>query len=231
MPRTYVAEDWVMCHVSAEPHSNVTSSSLRFDDTSLNDRGFFPSQLHHGRSPAESSSNPASPALPSAPEHSPPPVNLLEPIVDHDPQLNRRIHNHLWEDCADLEHVDRAILRAVLQHMTSPPASAPPISMPDATRMNNEPQPEQLSSTPTIIDRILSLPVDQLKLLSNLFTVALTDARSWGGLKPKSGFGSVSASPGIAGSPTMAKEDPLVIYHTLFTSLGVPMLPTVNNCP
>lgn len=173
---------------------------------------------------------PLLPALPSGLEHPPPLVNLLKPIFDHDPQLNRRIQNHLWEDCAGLEHVDRAILGAVLQHMPSPPAPAPPISMPDITRINDEqPQPESLSTAPTIIDRILSLPVDQLKLLSNLFSVALTDAHSWGGLKPKSGFGSVSASPGIAGSPTTAKEDPLVIYHTLFTSLGVPMLPTLNN--
>lgn len=168
---------------------------------------------------------PTPPSLPDLPHR---PAYQLRPIFDHDPLLNRRIQKHLWDDCVGLEHVDRAILGAVLQHMPAPAPPAPPIPPPNVPHSTIEQQPENVTS---IIDRILSLPVDQLKLLGNLFSVALTDARSWGGLKPKSGFGSLSGSPAISGSPSTPNEDPLVVYRPLFTSLGVSMFPTIIDQP
>lgn len=168
------------------------------------------------------------PSVPDFPRHSP---HLLRPIFDGDPLLNRRIQKHLWDDCVGLEHVDRAIIGAVLQHMPAVAHPNPPIRPPNVPHTTIEQQPEDTTTYTSIIDRILSLPVDQLKLLGNLFSVALTDARSWGGLKPKSGFGSLSGSPGFSGNPTTPSEDPLVIYHPLFTSLGVPMFPSVIDAP
>lgn len=170
-------------------------------------------------------------SMPDLPEQSARPAYLLQPIFDHDPLLNRRIQKHLWDDCVGLEHVDRAILGAVLQQMPASAAPAAPIPPPNVTNTTIQQQQEAPGTEISIIDRILSLPVDQLKLLGNLFSVALTDARSWGGLKPKSGFGSLSGSPAITGSPSTANEDPLVVYHALFTSLSVPMLPAIIDVP
>lgn len=118
-------------------------------------------------------------SLPGLPEKSRP-AHLLQPIFDHDFLLNQPIQKHLWDDRGGFERVDRAILGAVLQNMPVPQLRS---------RLRPQ-QPEGPSASTSIIDRILALPLDQLKLLGNLFLVALTDARSWGGLKPKSGSGS-----------------------------------------
>lgn len=111
-----------------------------------------------------------------------------------------------------MEHSERVVLTAVLQHMPVPAPSS--------------------DSTPSIVDRILALPFPLLKLLARLFATALLDARSWGGGKPKSGGADSTTTTNISTAETgtvdgdnSAPDNPLSKYSPLFAALGLSALP------
>lgn len=146
---------------------------------------------------------PLSPPADSSLPHPPPNLLVLpSPIFTHDPTSYARIQDRLW-GCVGLEHVDRAVLGAVLPHIPMSPDTS-------------------------ILDRILLLPATHLKLLANLISTGLTDARSWGGLRPRSRFSSVATTPLFAGTPLGDSQSPLLFYEPLFESLGLSALPPLT---
>lgn len=163
-------------------------------------------------------SPPLLPALlpPSTPSLAEVPFNLPPPLYRADPALWSRLNDHLWSTCGLLHH-ERATLGAVFQHLPTPAAPA----------------------TPGLIDRLLTLSVEHLRLLARLFTVALLHSRAWGGPRGSTAAttpatnASFSVSSSLRGSPSTSGAEPstLTIYEPLFAALAIPPLPAVQPPP
>lgn len=74
-------------------------------------------------------------------------------------------------------------------------------------------------------DRILGLPVEQLKLMAKLFTAALAGARSWGDT-PKSAPGTSSTPTPL---PSLGVSDPIIGYDSLFATLRIQPFPDMAS--
>lgn len=162
---------------------------------------------------------PPSPPLSNFSPPSPPtPISLLPPpLSEQHPPLLAHILTYL-HSCQGLDPADRLVLASVLQHA---PLPLPPPHLPP-------------SSQSPIIDRILALPVPDLKLLARLFTIALYDARSWGERRSLSNYEAVaSTTSSVSGSPSIgpagSPEQALDVYSSVFETLGISPFPVPTN--
>lgn len=103
------------------------------------------------------------------------------------------------------------------------PLPPSPGLLPSASLSNNS--TENLDRPIDFYDRILALPVEQLKLMAKLFTAALAGARSWGGT-PKSGPGTSSTPTPL---PSLGATDPILDYDSLFATLQIQPFPDTPN--
>lgn len=168
--------------------------------------------------------------------HSPvPSVSFLPPsILDRDARLLGKLLRHLWSS-PGLCHGERLVLGAVFQHMPlidtvddletsfDPDLEEAPFPPTSASSANdNESTPDRRNS---FYDRILALPVDQLKQMAKLFTAALAGARSWGGT-PKSAS-STASTPTLV--PSLGVTDPIINYDSLFSTLQIQPFPDMAS--
>lgn len=81
----------------------------------------------------------------------------------------------------------------------------------------------ELAETKSLITRILSLDSDNLKLLADLFTAGLLDARSWGGLRKGATRNGTPAttSTSVSGQTTPARPLTSSGYNDLFQHLAI----------
>lgn len=165
-----------------------------------------------------------------------PAVAFLPPsILDRDARLLGRLLRHLWSS-AGLCHGERLVLGAVFQHMPlidtgidleniiapdRAEAPFPPTSL--------SPLAGNIDSTSdrhdSFYDRILALPVEQLKLMAKLLTAALAGARSWGGTQ-KSASGTSSTPTPLT---SLGVSDPIVDYDSLFSTLQIQPFPDMPS--
>lgn len=174
------------------------------------------------------------PVIPSDIPSPIPPISFLPPsILDRDARLLGKLLRHLWS-CPGLCHGERLVLGAVFQHMplidtdnnlenlSDPDLDEAPLPLISPSPVNKNPRDDQHSS---LYDRILRLPVEQLKLMAKLFTAALAGARSWGGTQ--------KSEPGTSSTPTplssLGLSDPIVGYDSLFSTLQIQPFPDMAS--
>lgn len=170
--------------------------------------------------------------LPVLPLNPPPLLHgisfLPASILDSDTRLLGKLLRHLWSS-SGLCHGERLVLGAVFQHMPlidtdnrsllDNPLPRSPGLMPFGSLSNNI--HANFDRSNEFYDRILALPVEQLKLMAKLFTAALAGARSWGGT-PKSGPGTSSTPTPL---PSLGVSDPIIGYDSLFATLQIQPFP------
>lgn len=124
----------------------------------------------------------------------PPPLYLKDPFL-----YSQLIHFIMR--AYGLTEADRLVLLGVLKHM--------PVVQP--------------SETQSLVTRVMSLDRGHLKLLADLFTSSLLDARGWGGLRRVASSTSTAASTStsVSGQPTPAQPLVSTGYNDLFHLLSI----------
>lgn len=125
---------------------------------------------------------------------------LPPPLYSQDPALYGQLI-HFIQETFGLTEADRLVLLGVFKHI--------PVM--------------KLSDTNFLVTRVLSLDHDHLKILADLFTAGLLDARSWGGLRKGGTRNSTPASTSatVSGLTTPAKPLMSPGYNELFHRLAV----------
>lgn len=135
---------------------------------------------------------------------------LVQPVPSHsvfptslyfqDPPLYCKLI-HFIQDTCGLTEADRLVLLGVLKHM--------PVL--------------QLSESRLLVTRVLSLDQHHLKLLADLFTAGLLDARSWGGLRKGASRLGTSTTTSASASGLTTPAIPLTSpgFNELFQKLGI----------
>lgn len=125
---------------------------------------------------------------------------LPPPLYSQDPALYGQLI-HFIQETFGLTEADRLVLLGVLKHM--------PVM--------------KLSDTTLLVTRVLALDQEHLKLLADLFTAGLLDARSWGGLRKEGTRNTTPAmtSATVSGHTTPAKPLMSPGYNELFHQLSI----------
>lgn len=125
---------------------------------------------------------------------------LPPPLYSQNPALYGHLI-HFIQETFGLTEVDRLVLLGVLKHM--------PVM--------------DLAETNSLVTRVLSLDQVHVKLLADLFTAGLLDARSWGGLRKGGTRNSTPAttSATVSGQTTPAKPLMSPGYNELFHHLSI----------
>lgn len=168
-----------------------------------------------------------SPVIPlTLPAPLPPITFLPSSILDRDTVLLGKLLRHLWSS-PGLCHGERLVLGAVFQHMPlidNVLGNLPDTEIPSAPAellqlaIHNGPNSD---CGYTFYDRILRLPIEQLKLMAKLFTAALASARSWGGTKKSDAGTSTTPTP----LSSLGLGDPIIDYDLLFSTLQIQPFP------
>lgn len=160
---------------------------------------------HNTATSLHSSSTPPSkismnPIMATAAEPVTPCGVLPPPLYSQDPALYGQLI-HFIQETFGLTEADRLVLLGVFKHI--------PVM--------------QLSDSNFLVTRVLSLDHDHLKILAELFTAGLLDARSWGGLRKGGTRNSTPAttSATVSGQTTPAKPLMSPGYNELFHRLSV----------